>query len=122
MGQIFMKDNFSIIFNDNIIKISTFSSGALILFQTILIFLLFPKLPPLIPFLNSKPWGIERLYPKPMMFVLILLLIVVFIVNNLLTTMFYKKNTLLARILSFNSFIFTFLALLAFLQIFFLVF
>jgi len=86
------------------------------------VFLLFPKLPPLVPFLNSRPWGIERLYPKQMMFVLILLLVVVFVLNNLLSTGFYKRNTLLARILSFNSFMFTFLALLAFLQMFFLVF
>ena len=117
-----MKDNLNLILSDNLIKIAIFSSGFLILFQALLILLFFPKLPPLIPFLNSQPWGEERLYPANIVFLIPVLLIIIFVINNFLSAAFYKRNTLMARILSFNSLLFIFLCLLAFAQIILLVF
>jgi len=117
-----MKSNFKLLLLDKIIKYSLFASVFLILFQLIIAGLFLTKLPPLIPLLNSKPWGNSRLYPSITILLIPLLLIVGFIVNNLLSAVYYKTNTLAARILSFNSLLFILLSLLALVQIIFLVF
>lgn len=117
-----MKGSLRLIFNDNIIKNSILASIFLILAQAILIFLLFKKFPPLIPILNSQPWGTERLFSSSIVFLLPLFLTSIFILNNFLSAIYYKKSVLIARILSFNSFLFIFLGILAYIQIIFLIF
>ena len=117
-----MRDNISLTFRDKLIRITIYICLTLVVVQTVVIGWFFPKLPPLVPFLNSKPWGIERLYPSWVTLLIIPAVLLVFVVNNLLSTVFYKKNTLIARILSFNSFLFILLSFLAFVQIVFLVF
>jgi len=112
-----MKGNLKLIFSDNIIKNSIFASIFLILTQTILILILFKQFPPLIPILNSQPWGTERLFSSSIVFLLPLFLTAIFILNNSLSAIYYKKSILIARILSFNSFLFIFLGILAYIQI-----
>ncbi|OGH15050.1 MAG: hypothetical protein A3G66_02780 [Candidatus Levybacteria bacterium RIFCSPLOWO2_12_FULL_39_17] len=116
-----MKGNLKLIFSDNIIKNSIFASIFLILTQTILILILFKQFPPLIPILNSQPWGTERLFSSSIVFLLPLFLTAIFILNNSLSAIYYKKSILIARILSFNSFLFIFLGILAYIQIIFLI-
>ena len=94
----------------------------LIVGELVLIALIYPKLPPLIPFLNSQPWGEARLYPSWTILLVAPSVILVFFINGFLGTAFYNKNTLIARILSFNSLLFALLSFFAFVQIIFLVF
>jgi hypothetical protein len=117
-----MKGNFRLIFADKFIKISILTSIFLILIQVILIVLYLSSLPPLIPLLNSQPWGFSRLYPSQSILLIPPVLVTVFSLNYLLSALFYRNNILISRILVFNSLLFIFLALLAFVQIIFLVF
>ena len=117
-----MNGNLRLVLSDNIVRISFFSSLSLITIQCLLLLISFNKLPPLIPFLNSQPWGVERLYESNAIFSLPLVLTVVLVVNILLSTTFYKGNTLASRILMFNAFLFIFLGFLAYIQIMLLVF
>lgn len=118
----FMKNNLKLIFSDNIIKISSILSITLIIFQTILVLIFYSKLPPLIPFLNSQPWGELRLFNPSIIFFLPVIYILIFFLNNILSALYYKKNTLVSRVLSFNSLLFISLGVLAFIQILLLVF
>lgn len=117
-----MKGSLRLLLDDNLIRISVFSSLILLFLQIALVLIIFSKLPPLIPFLNSQPWGIQRLYPSYILFLVPVFLAIVFVLNNILSAYFYQKNTLISRILSFNSLLFIFLALMAYIQIVFLVF
>ena len=117
-----MKDNLQPFINDNLIKTSLFSSGLLIIFQVVFIAIFSPSFPPIIPLLNSQPWGVARLYPSSYILFLVPISLIVLVANNFLSAYFYKKNTLIARILSFNASLFIFLGLLAYIQIVFLVF
>lgn len=82
----------------------------------------FSKLPPLIPLLNSRPWGESRLEPSSTILLIPLIIIVVFFLNNFLSAVFYRRNSLIARILAFNSLLFIGLSLVALTQISLLVF
>lgn len=117
-----MRGNLSLILSDNIIKISFYSSLAIIIVQCILILITYNRLPPLVPFLNSEGWGIERLYESSIVFVIPFALSSVFIINNFLSSLYYKENTLASRILSFNAALFIALGFLAYIQIVLLVF
>ncbi|HVT01467.1 MAG TPA: hypothetical protein VHE53_04515 [Patescibacteria group bacterium] len=117
-----MRDSLRLTFKDKLIRLIFYSCLVLIIVQIIVIGLFYAKLPPLVPFLNSQRWGVDRLYPAWATLLIVPGIIIVFIVNNLLSAIFYKKNTLIARILSFNSLLFVTLSFLAFLQIIFLVF
>lgn len=117
-----MKGNFNLLLSDKFIKYSMLFSIILIVLQTILIGIFLSSLPPIIPILNSQPWGFARLYPSESILLLPLILIGVFVLNNVLSAVFFKANILISRILVFNTFLFIFLALLAFVQIIFLVF
>jgi len=117
-----MKDNLRPFINDNFIKISLFSSIVLIIVQVVFIVIFSPSLPPIIPLLNSQPWGVARLYPSSYILFLVPISLIIFAANNFLSSYFYKKNTLIARILCFNASLFIFLGLLAYIQIILLVF
>ncbi len=117
-----MKDNLKYLFSDNLIKICLFLSVSLMLIQMILVIVFYYKFPPLIPFLNSRPWGEERLAPSGAILLIPTAFLIVFFVNNFLASIFYKRNTLVARILVFNCLLLILLGLLAYIQIIFLVF
>jgi len=117
-----MRENIKLALSDNLIKISIATSSILIVTQVILTVLFVPKFPPLIPFLNSQPWGPDRLFPAAIAFLIPFSFIIIFLINNSASAIFYQKNTLAARILSFNALLFIFLGILAFVQIIFLVF
>jgi hypothetical protein len=117
-----MRGNLNLILSDNIIKLSFYASIIIIIFQIVLILITLNRLPPLIPLLNSQPWGAERLAPSLLVIVIPFILAAVFTINNFLSLIYYKKNTLAARILSFNAFLFIFLGFLAYIQIVLLVF
>ena len=122
MVPTFMRGNLNLILSDNIIRISFYSSLIIIILACILILTTFNRLPPLIPFLNSQPWGLHRLYESFVVFVIPFVLAIVFIINNSLSLVYYRRNTLVSRILSFNAFLFIFLGFLAYIQIVLLVF
>lgn len=117
-----MRDNLKLLFSDNLIKVCISLSLVLTLIQTVLIFIFVSRFPPLIPFLNSQPWGVARLAPAGAVLILPAFLIGILLLNNFLGAAFYKRNTLIARLLSFNSLLFVLLTLLAFIQIIFLEF
>lgn len=117
-----MRSNLRLIAGDNLIRISLILSTILMIVQTALIVIFFPKLPPLIPFLNSRPWGETRLYPSQVVFIIPAVFVIIFLINNFLSALFYKKNTLASRILSFNCLLFIFIGIIAFVQITFMVF
>lgn len=118
----FMRNNLKLLFSDNIIKTSFMISIALIMVQSLLVMFFFTKLPPLIPFLNSQPWGETRLYASSIIFLLPTFYLSVFIINYFLSAIYYQKNTLIARTLSFNCLLFMLLGILAFVQILLLVY
>ena len=117
-----MKEDLRHILSDNLIRISVVSSCILIMLQILLSIFFIPRFPPLIPLLNSQPWGGDRLFPPSSALIIPISFIIIFLVNNLASAIFYKKNMLAARILSFNSFLFILLGILAYIQIIFLVF
>ena len=117
-----MKDNFRIILADNIVRIATFSSIFFILIQTILVLIFISRFPPLIPLLNSRPWGSERLFAPQAILAIPLIFLIIFVVHTILSVSFYGRNILISRILSFNALLFILLGFLAFIQIVFLVF
>lgn len=117
-----MKDNIKLLMSDTIIKSSLFISVFFLTVQTVLMLFFQKNLPPYIPFFNSQPWGEERLIPSAAILFLPLMLFLVFIINNFISSILYTRHTLIARILTFNSLLFIFLGLLAYLQIILLVF
>ena len=117
-----MKDNLKELFSDNLIKICLFLSVVFMLVQTLLVIIFYYKFPPLIPFLNSRPWGEERLVPSGLILLIPAASLIVFFLNNFLASVFYRKNTLVSRILVFNCLLLIFLGLMSYIQIIFLVF
>lgn len=117
-----MKGSINLLLSDNLIKISLAVSLIILFLQAILTLFFFQKLPPLIPLMNSYPWGVERLFPSYSILLVLLLLTLFYIGNNLLSIFFYKTNSLVARILSFNALLFIILGFLAYIQILLLVF
>lgn len=117
-----MKENFKNLLSDSTIKISLFTSFGLIIFQTLIILVFYPKFPPLIPIFNSQPWGMDRLFYSRGIFLLPIFLLFFLFLNTYISASSYKRHTLLARVLSVNSLIFIVLGFLAYLQIILLVF
>lgn len=116
-----MKKTFNILFTDNIIKVSFSASIFLLLVASVLILLLYQKLPPYIPFFNSLPWGTERLFSSVIVVFLPLIFLLILFINNALSAYLYGKHALIARMISFNGLLVIFLGFLAYLQIVFLV-
>lgn len=115
-----MKEKFNLLLQDQFVRISLLLSLLFIVPLVLLIIFSYSKLPPLIPFFNSMPWGEERLYFSKITILLPLLLLIVFILNILQAVFVYKKYVLLSRIVLFNCFLFLLLSLLSYLQILFL--
>lgn len=117
-----MNGNFNLLWRDKLIRLTLLLSIVLSVATTILIALFYHKLPPLVPFFNSMPWGRERLAPVYYIGTLPLVFLIVLILNNFMSIAIYQSHTLLARILSMNGFLFVLFGFLAYLQILFLVF
>lgn len=117
-----MRGSIKLVWADNLIRISLLSSLLLMVFLSIVVVVLYSKFPPLIPLINSQPWGESRLVGSQAIFILPLSLFLIFLFNNFLSAFFYKKNTLVSRILSFNSLLLIIIGFIAFVEIFFLVF
>ncbi len=117
-----MKDKIKILIKDRFLF---YSSALTLLFLStsiILIAVSYTSLPPLVPILNSMPWGMKRLYSSDIVLLLPLITIGVVILNTSIAIYVYRKFTLLGRIISFNSFLFCLLVTLAYLQILFLIY
>jgi hypothetical protein len=117
-----MNAELKIIFTDKIVRLSGGISLFLLLVVTMLIALFYRHFPPLIPLLNSLPWGTDRLFSSVAIVFIPLILLSVIILNTLFAARMYVKHTLLARILSFNALLFVILGFLAYLQILLLIF
>ncbi len=117
-----MREKYSLVKRDSIIRLSLYLTIILFLFQCVLIAFFYGKLPPYIPFMNSFVWGNERLFPSFVVLTIPLVWIVVFIINYMSSLFIYKNHTLAARILTFNTLLFALLSLFANVQILLLVF
>lgn len=117
-----MKEKFNLILSDQFARTSLLLSLVFIIPLIAIILFTYSKLPPLIPFFNSMPWGEERLAPSGIAIFLPFILLLILVGNMLLAILVYKKYVLIARITLFNSFLFLLLGLLAYLQILFLTF
>lgn len=109
------------ILSDNLFKMSVMSALFLIVLDILLLFVFLRKLPPLIPFFNSMPWGLDRLARPMFLFILFSSFIAVFFLNNFFGIILYKDFPLISRILSFSAFLFILLGLLGTIQIVLLV-
>lgn len=117
-----MRGKIKIFLSDQFVRLSLILS---VLFVIPLLFIIgysINKLPPLIPFFNSMPWGEERLINSNVILVLPLLVIGIFLANIFQAIFSYSKYVLVSRIIMFNTFLFLLLGLLAYLQILFLTF
>lgn len=112
--SILIKDRF-ILYTTSLTLIFLASSIALILFS-------YSSLPPLVPFFNSMPWGVDRLYDSNITLISPFVLVGITLLNTVVCLFIYKGFILLSRIISFNSLLFCLLATLAYLQILFLVY
>lgn len=117
-----MKDNFSELLKDNMVRLLLTASLFLLIIHVFLVAWFYPKLPPYIPFFNSMPWGEARLIPASLILSVPIMITTIFVGNLLISSFLYIKYPLIVRILQFNSLLFIFLSFLAFLQIIFLVF
>lgn len=117
-----MKDNIKLITQDKGIRYAILFAGIILLFEIILLLLLYPRLPPLVPLFNSLSWGRDRLVPGWFLFGVPVFLFLFFIVSILFLRIAYKKHALLARMLFINLLLSVFLSVVAMLQIFLLVF
>lgn len=116
-----MKKTINTVLSDNIMKLSTGLSFMVLLICTVLIAVLFSKLPPYIPFFNSLPWGTQRLFSSTVVIFLPIVFLFIIIVNNILSTYLYSQHALIARMVSFNGLLVVILGFLAYLQIVILV-
>lgn len=117
-----MNEKINIAMKDKLIRFVLVGSGILMVTTSSLIFILFPSLNPKIPFLNSLPWGEDRLVSSWIIFVLPAAFLFVIVVNYWISFFIYTKHVLIARILAFNALLFVFFGFLAYVQIVFLVF
>jgi len=117
-----MSANPKIVFSDKIIKVSFFASLLLTGISSAIIAVFYTKLPPLIPFYNSMPWGEGRLAPSHFILAFPLLFIAIIVINILVSLRVHNNYMLLSRILSVNALLFIVFGFLAFVQIIFLVF
>lgn len=90
--------------------------------QIILLGVSYTSFPPFVPFFNSLPWGTDRLALSQFVFLVPVASCIVFAVNMYIANRVYKKHTLISRILAVNSFLVSFLGLLALAQIVLLVY
>lgn len=112
-----MKEHIKLAIQDKIIRITLGLSLVIITLLVIGILLFVSHFPPIVPFFNSLPWGVDRLAPLGMVMLLPPVLIFIFLLNYVITFSIYKKHTLIARILAVNALLFIFLGFLAYLQI-----
>jgi hypothetical protein len=116
-----MKKVINRVLSDNILKLSTILSFAILLLSSILIAFTYPSLPPYIPFFNSLPWGTERLFSSFVVIILPIVFLLLIITNVILSSQLYTKHALMARMVSFNGLLVMVLGFLAYLQIMLLV-
>ncbi len=120
--QVFMKGKINILYKDKFLRYSSTLTAVFLLAVSSLVVFSYPHLPPLVPLFNSMPWGMMRLYSGQMVIILPIFVLAVVLINMVLVITIYKKFTLLARIISFNSFLFCLLGTFAYLQILFLIY
>lgn len=88
---------------DKIIRLATYNSLLIILFQLILIVIFYNSLPPVLPLFNQMPWGIERIGTKIEIFLPLLLTTIFTIMNLILGLRIHNKMPLVSRILSITG-------------------
>jgi hypothetical protein len=120
--QISMNGNFKEYSHDKVIRFSTSIAVCILVIHTVLLAFMQGKLPPIVPFFNSMPWGTDRLLEARYVILLPFFLCVLFLLNMILGITVYKKNTLAARVLACNSLLFATLSLVAYIEILLLVF
>lgn len=117
-----MKEKFKESLKDKVVRLALISSFIIFVVTSLMVFIMYSRLNPYIPFLNSLPWGKERLVQSTAIFILPIFFLLVIILNTVLSISFYDKHILISRILSVNAFLFVFFGLLAFIQIILLTF
>lgn len=117
-----MRGNYRIFIQDRLTRSSFIVSVILLLVSSCVVGVTYFQLPPLIPFFNSFPWGAARLTPSYFALFLPVAFVGVLLLNLLLAIAIYSRYTIIARILSINTFLFIFFGLVAYFQILILIF
>lgn len=89
--------------------------------QLIILFFTYSNLPPQVPLYYSLPWGEARLASVINLFLFPLFSVLIFIVNSMLAMFYASKIKLLSQLLIIIAFIFNLFALIALIDIIFLV-
>jgi hypothetical protein len=106
---------------DKVIRFGLGSSLLFIAIQIVLGLVLVTKLPPEVPLFYSRPWGERQLASPFLLFLLPVVSILVLFVNSLLATTVFKKEPLVSRLMLIFSTVISFLCLVTFIKISFLV-
>lgn len=117
-----MSAKISTLFKDSSIKYSLLLSFFFLIIQIILLVFFYAKLPPLIPFFNSLPWGQERLGKLELVFLVPAGTLLILILNTYIAKRIYIKHGLTSRLLSVNGLLISLLGFVALAQIMLLVF
>lgn len=117
-----MRENFSQLRKDKVIRFSFLFSSIAYIATTILIVSFYRDFPPYVPIFNSRQWGEERLAASRLFLLFPIIFLLVFVVNYYIGIRVYKKFTLIARLLSITFLLFIALAFIGSLQILLLIF
>lgn len=101
-------------------KLSFSFSFFIIAFELIL-FVLHPKLPSLVPLWFSRPWSLNRLASSQMLYLIPASSLVILLTNNALANRLSQNSVLLAKTLSFISFLVSLIGLATLYQIFLII-
>lgn len=117
-----MNGSISYIFKDKSIRYSLVLAGASCALQLLSIGFLYFKLPPVIPFFNSLPWGEARLVPIHVFFMMPFTILAFAVINVFFAATTHSKYALVSRMLSLNILLASILSTIALIQIFLLIF
>lgn len=101
----------------NLIKTIARTNLFLLVCQIFIIFAVWQFLPPEIPLFYSRPWGKDQLVPFPAILILPVTGLIVFFANLVIARLAAKEETLVKQMLSISSFVFSFLIMIALIQI-----
>jgi len=101
LGQFWQNKVYSLFFRWNIFLISL---------QFVYLFWKYPNLPNQIPLYFSQPWGESWLVSTPLIFLLPGFSLAIILVNSVIALLIHRQWSLLARLLSSFSLVFTILS------------
>lgn len=102
---------------EKIIRTATQINLVFLIAQVLIIVSIWRFLPPEIPLFYSRPWGSDQLVDYPAIITLPAVCLIVFFTNTVIARLAIKEETLIKKMLSLASLIFTLLILISLIQI-----